>query len=305
MNRRIVVAIDPSRGGLRRIPDEGIEMGHGVRICRVAELKLTKDDYSHLSEGDRREFEDCRAAIVTEYKGIARREQDPESPGQTREGTALNKIRLAAFALYLTKPNPLSFHVVLHQERTSSGWVLAGADTHWRSVVPLPSYERAVLDLSDIAKGKALFETLSSHPQNTPVFRACRLLIKALGDPEWLIRYPLLWFGLEALFGVDDAREVSFRIAQRIALFLVGGGPRAVELSRQVKADYGLRSKTVHGVLPRGGQPGQLTDAAERTESLLRDALLKILQSASLRASFAPKSRDSFLDALGFQRDPA
>jgi hypothetical protein len=125
----------------------------------------------------------------------------------------------------------------------------------------------------------------------------------ALCGRVWEIRYTLYWIGLEALFGPEDPREMTYRISQRIAFFLSEDVGRAQDLFRQMKDAYSLRSKVVHGMLvskSRGWNEESSQALAYGTEDVLSRALNKILQDKGLVGIFTGKRRETWLDDLAF-----
>jgi hypothetical protein len=112
------------------------------------------------------------------------------------------------------------------------------------------------------------------------------------------VRYALFWIALEALFGPEDAREMTFRLSQRIALFLAPDRAAARELFNDVKEAYGYRSKIVHGRWRR--DPDGLARMAE-VEAWARQCLIRVLRNAPARASFSDrKQREAYLDGLPY-----
>jgi hypothetical protein len=111
------------------------------------------------------------------------------------------------------------------------------------------------------------------------------------------IRFALFWIAVEALFGPEDAREVTFRLSQRVALFLSAERAEARNLFLLVKKSYAFRSKIVHGRWKE--DPDSETRMAEG-EGIVRRSLLRILQDQSMTQRFAGRTRESFLDDLVF-----
>jgi hypothetical protein len=134
--------------------------------------------------------------------------------------------------------------------------------------------------------------------RETALFNAFRATWAALQMAIQPVRYALLWIALESLFGPEDGREMTFRLSQRIAMFLAPDRGAARALFGAVKDAYGFRSKIVHGKWQRD------SDAMERLadiERWTRTALLRLLQQAELRAIFSGrKTRETYLDALPY-----
>ncbi|MBX3308523.1 MAG: hypothetical protein KF751_20950, partial [Nitrospira sp.] len=71
---------------------------------------------------------------------------------------------------------------------------------------------------------------------------------RALLEQAWPLRFLLHWLAMESLFGPEDGREITFRLSQRVALFLESDKEKAQKLFSEVKNSYSWRSKVVHGL---------------------------------------------------------
>ncbi|MDP9351727.1 MAG: HEPN domain-containing protein [Chloroflexota bacterium] len=108
--------------------------------------------------------------------------------------------------------------------------------------------------------------------------------VDRVDDRERLIDY---WIGLESLFTPeDDPEAITRRASQRIAVFLGHGHQERVRISDDIKNSYALRSKVVHGATAHPNKPTQkllarVPELTGKTRDYLRDALLRILASAT------------------------
>jgi hypothetical protein len=84
-----------------------------------------------------------------------------------------------------------------------------------------------------------------------------------------------LWVALEALFLQDDKAELQFRAALMIARYIGESQDERWEIYEHVRKAYGLRSKLVHGGLPKKNI--NVPELAERAGNYLRRALLRCL----------------------------
>ena len=113
----------------------------------------------------------------------------------------------------------------------------------------------------------------------------------------WAIRYSLFWIALEALFGPEDAREITYRLSQRVAFFLGHDRADVKGLFSLTKKGYAYRSKIVHGRWKEdAGSESQMAEA----EDLVRRSLVRVLEDQELIKTFSGKTRESFLDDLVF-----
>jgi hypothetical protein len=162
-------------------------------------------------------------------------------------------------------------------------------------------YEHAKLDASDLQRSRELFKVLVRMPQEGAVWLSYFALVKAVPDTDWIIRFPLIWIGLESLFGPEGGAEIRFRLSQRIGLFLEDEPSAEFELFKRTRKDYDLGSKAVHGLrLSKTGEE-ELLEALSRAEDTLRRALAKILLDPGLLSRFSGVAREEFLDSLAFR----
>jgi hypothetical protein len=165
---------------------------------------------------------------------------------------------------------------------------------------PLPDYVDNAYDVDEFERARLLFKALTSLPQNGTLRTAVQATMRALAEQGWALRFLVLWLALESLFGPEDARETTFRLSQRIALFLSADRGTARDLFTEVKASYSWRSKVVHGL-----RLAKLTsDESHRLlvslESIVRRSIVRILSNVSLTAIFDGKKREEYLDGLVF-----
>jgi hypothetical protein len=111
------------------------------------------------------------------------------------------------------------------------------------------------------------------------------------------VRYLLFWVALEALFGPEDGREITFRLSQRVGFLLGVSKEEARQLFETAKAGYGFRSKIVHG---QWKQDPSATERMAEAEGLLRRAYTRILETPDLADTFSSKKREVYLDDLAF-----
>jgi hypothetical protein len=142
-----------------------------------------------------------------------------------------------------------------------------------------------------------LHSSLIRVPQDTAVWTAIRATWAGLQMNIEEIRYSLFWMALEALFGPDDPREITYRLSHRIALFLTKDRSGARELFMKAKSGYGFRSKVVHGRWKENVKSQVLMADAER---LVRESLIRLLQDDELMNVLCGKKRGAYLDNLIF-----
>jgi hypothetical protein len=189
------------------------------------------------------------------------------------------------------------FDKIVLAEEAASTWTWREITSHDERV-PLPSYASIDLESSDFLEVFTLAKAFQGARDEGTVRTATNALGLALSQRSWPLRFLALWLALEGLFGPTDARETTFRLCQRIALFLAGRGEGAVELFAKVNESYRWRSKTVHGLRLQKLEPNASALLMEEVELLVQRALFKLLASQQLVEVFDSKAREPYLDNL-------
>jgi hypothetical protein len=155
------------------------------------------------------------------------------------------------------------------------------------------------LQSGDLEKAKALFGSIRELDPSGAVWVAVFMLFKAIVDPEWPSRLPLLWIALESIFGASDGREIRHQLAERVALLLETSA-NAKALYHATKKAYDWRSKTIHGYRLIGSDEKEGEEMMLHTEDILRASLVKILVDKTLRDTLNGGTRDEYLSELAF-----
>lgn len=176
--------------------DRRFELGEGTSLCLLADCPVPEEQSRRLGLSEKEDLRRCRYALLVEYEADTTRERDPTWHGPTprsKEETAIFRIRMANYALWLTRPTGFGFTASFHQMETERGFEGTGFQTDWpASVVPLPNYERSALTASDLEEARARFQVLVQMPQEGPVWLAVYALSKAIPDREWIGRFLLI-----------------------------------------------------------------------------------------------------------------
>lgn len=157
-----------------------------------------------------------------------------------------------------------------------------------------------VPSLEDLAQAGRLLSSMLSLERNGSTWIAIRMLVRTLTESMWEARYLWHWIVLEALFGPENPNETTYRLSQRVALFLGDHAESRRRLFDDAKKAYAWRSKIVHGGRLGKLIPERSEEMTVFTETILRDSLVKVLSSPELVAEFNGNTRDGFLDSLVF-----
>ena len=89
------------------------------------------------------------------------------------------------------------------------------------------TYQHKVYSPEELERGRDLFNRLVGVGERGVSNTAIVFLRRALVENVWIFRFVFLWISLEALFGPSSAGETTYRLCQRIALFLAERGEHA------------------------------------------------------------------------------
>lgn len=252
-----------------------------------------------LSNHDQEEVRLATHAFVVTYEAAALGDPDPAWTGdkpRSIQDTKYDHCVLGNLALWLSRPSPVHFAVVIHAPRFGDEPV--AQQIIWGS--PLlchPKDEDVQITAEDIPLAISLHSSLLALGQDGAVWTAAMATWAGLQMNFEVIRFILFWIALEALFGPEDAREITYRLSQRVGFFLSGARAEARALFSLAKRGYAFRSKIVHG---RWKEDADSVTRMAEAEDLVRRSLVRILEDSTLTAQFSGTAREAFLDDLVF-----
>lgn len=244
--------------------------------------------------------------ICVDYEADALGSPDPEWEGDTPrqiQHMAFECIQYVNLALWLVRPTGLNFDLVIHAERHSTEWLIRQI-AEYDAFCPLPEYDDVEYTAEDFVEAQILFAALRKLSLNGTLRTAVQSTIRGLTERGWTLRFLVLWLVVESLFGPEDARETTFRLSQRVALFLTRANEDPRETFDQVKESYSWRSKVVHGLRLAKLTSDESQKLIAGLEDVVRRSLLAILKDETLASKFDSKGREQYLDELIFSRRP-
>jgi len=235
---------------------------------------------------------------LKEAEYVLRKEYFADGFGQ-EHSDALRQMRRCNVSLWLARPSPIGFTVDLNVLFPDDAPVFAQHIGINNPFIHSPRDARNALSEEDLLKARALYGAM---PQEGAVRTAIDVLDRALTEGNWSMRYLVLWIALEALFGPEDSREITHRIALRIAMMNGRTEPADGKkiLYRKVKEAYSWRSKVVHGLKLNKLKPEKSVDLRDTSEELIRDALTLILLNPAVLNQLNDRGREDYLDGLVF-----
>ncbi|MBA7658101.1 hypothetical protein ES703_66049 [subsurface metagenome] len=281
-----------------------IDLGNNVLLSELPDWVKNENIVVELHPRQKTELlEYTKYALIAKYEAEKLEEIDEEwfpNLKWTKLKTAKEKIALANLSLWISKPSSLRYELVISAQKEYNNWIWKEI-SHNTSFNPHKNYQHQKMDMSDIENTRKIFAGIKTVKMQGATWVAIYSLITALMERTWEVRYLLFWIALEALFGSDDPREITYRLSQRTSLFLGRNKEEAKGLYPRVKEGYGWRSKVVHGM-----HLGKLhKEESERilfdTEELVRSSLFRILMDSELISIFSSKERESYLDDLIFR----
>jgi hypothetical protein len=216
------------------------------------------------------------------------------------------RIRQANLALWLARATDVSVDVLAKIERypdTAFPRAMSSLTSyHGNRLRPHPDDHGEALTQEDLMRARQLNVSLSAALlEKGAVEIAIRALWMALTMSDWNLRYVLLWIALEALFGPKDSGETTYRLPNRMALFLAPERSAGELIRLWATKAYGARSRIVHGrgldVTAKGTDGPNLV---HKTEQYAAEAIRRALLEPTLAALFKG-NRDRNLDRLMFE----
>jgi hypothetical protein len=277
-----------------------VDFGSGLQFAPLPDWIAKDSMVERLSATERQSIQEVRHAFVSEYEAASLGDPDPAWKGSEPKGIQETKYELAVLgnlALWLSCPSPACFTVVLHAPQFESKPVVQQTEQH-SPLLCHPIDVSRQLSLADINLAQKLHVALVEIPRQNAIWTAIRSAWFALQMSAEEVRYSLWWIALEALFGPEDPREITYRLSQRIAFFLGQDKTRARDFFSKAKAGYAFRSKVVHGRWKENPDNVKLMADAEL---FVRTALNRIILDAKLTKAFQEKNRETYLDELVFQ----
>jgi hypothetical protein len=276
------------------------DLGNGVQLEATPASLKDKKLYEHIDPFRRELIEESKWSLIIRYPASSFGDPDLDWKGDKPRGkqdVAQEKIIFAQIALWLTKPAGMGsgFQIDIQQEDDGS-WI-------WRNFgytepcLPTKTDQENQFSAADLTRAAQLNLRVAALPRSGPAWTAATIYLRGLREIPWDLRFTLMWIAMEALFGPDDARETSFRLCQRITLFLESRGEKAKILFRELLKSYGSRSKAVHGMRFKGIDQDKAEAQMVGIETCLRRSLTKILES-KITAIISETGREDYLDNL-------
>jgi hypothetical protein len=275
-----------------------VEFGGGLVLTATPEWVGRQKLLELASMQDREAVKHSSHAFIVSYDAEALGELDPNCTGTGPKSIQESKYELCILgnlALWLSKPSPVCFSVVIHATQFGDEPVAQQIQSNGATLLCHPQDVEARVTASELALAQTLHKGLVALKLAGTVSTAVRATWAGLQTNIETIRYALFWIALEALFGPEDAREINYRLCQRMALFLESDKSAAKALFVTAKKGYAFRSKIVHG---RWKEEPESTSRMAEVESLVRRSLTQVVATDDLRSKFSGAAREGFLDDL-------
>lgn len=248
---------------------------------------------------DQDELARCTHCLIHDYHVAQPLSSVPASGAKPRSihGVKVDLSYLVNLSLWLQHDSRAGFSLVFRAEELSGDFkVQKPPARHDRFLCLDPT--RAIVH-EDLVSAQKLYSALSTIPRHSAPWTACRAVTSALQMRRGQIRDLLLWIALEALFGSDT--EITYRLSQRVALFVADDRAEARQIFAEVKQGYKVRCKLAHGEWGRDTDDQEkFTSHIARTETLVRRCFVRLLRDEASLAQFCGKNRNVFLDSLPF-----
>lgn len=279
-----------------------IMFADGVRIDVVPKWVYSGIDSIQIDLANSQRIKGSRNAFLVEYDADALGTPDPNDtnkPPRDIQTAKHESIFLANLALWISNPNAVGYSAIIHFENVTVDPVLRQY-APVRGFSPHGAYARTILQNNDFSLAASLHSQLFKINRNGPIWLAAYSVWLGLRERDWASRFMQMWIALEALFGPEDAREITYRLSQRIAFFLENDKSKAFDLFKDVKTSYSWRSKIVHGLKLSKLDRDESEVLSCSIENIVASCLRKILSDPTLVDAFDGSDREDFLDKFAF-----
>jgi hypothetical protein len=277
-----------------------IDLGNGIVVALPGSQWLPKEIEDQLENQEIDDVVYRSAAFVANIDPSIPLREFRESGLVEHEAAAILGIDNANLAMWLAKPSNARTKRIYFLERGNSSWRLV-ASSRRDPIFPHSAYSNDLCFEADLDRARSLHLSIASLADDSPVAIALSAFGASLRQQGWPLRYSLAWITLEALFGVNSPGELSFRLCQRLALFLETE-PNAREARfKEFKKLYKFRSLVVHGLKMSKISYEEQNDSMLKMERAVQSVTLQILEDKALLETFQSNERDQYLDRLAFQ----
>jgi len=244
-------------------------------------------------------------SVLYKFQAKNLKENDPDWNGKNPRSVldrAHEILQLINLSVWLAFPCSINYSIIVTFKILKNTW-------NWENLSSLPNslyahkkYARNRLRQENIERAKILLNGLMHIPRPSAIWVAGYSLWTSLTERTFEVRYLFLWIALEALFGPEDHREITFRLSQRIAFFLKNDKDKTFNIYEEIKNGYKWRSKLVHGMKFSKSDNSKLDEILFFSENLVRQSLVHILMNQKLINIFASRKREEYLDSLIFSK---
>lgn len=286
-------------------PEGQWEFSDGFVLAALPAWVRKQPMLENLSRGDREALVDATHGFIVTNEAAALGDPEPDWKGpdpKSIQETKYEHAVLANFALWPSRPCPVHFIIVLHARQFDSEPTVQQTVRCSSRLLCHPRDKEGRITAENLALAARLHGSLLAITRDTALWTAVRATWAGLQMNIETIRYVLFWIALEAMFGPEDAREITYRLSQRVAFFLSKDRNEAKQLFATTKNGYGFRSKIVHG---RWKEDRNSEQHMAEAESVVRRSLVRILEDPELTKTFSERRRESFLDDLVFKNGGA
>ena len=282
-------------------PTDACDFGGGFVLAPLPDWVRTDTQLENLNRHDRESVLRATHGLICQYDAEALGDPDPDWQGSEPRSIQERKYDegvLAMLSLWLSCPGPANFTTVMHGPVRDGPVTLVQRLQSHSAILCHPQNINDRLTARHLPLAADVHRALLETGREGSLWTAAVATWQGLQMNIEGIRLVLFWVALEALFGPDDAREITYRVSQRIGLFLSEDRAQARRIFTQAKKGYAFRSKVVHGRSFRrtGG-----TERMAEVESFVRQSLTRILPDNELRRIFSGAGREPYLDDLLFQ----
>lgn len=286
-----------------------VDLGGNVRLDRPPTIFRSSGVLIAEKVGSHYGCSSSNLALVNEYEADHLNEMDPAPPGRPRRkcDAARQALQIANVALWLARPSPLGFRLVVH---LAEGEATSPSPNAFPDLCALPKYATSRLSALDVAEARQLNKALAPLSPRTTAFIATRYLWLALHEDMLDVSFGILSIAIEALLGPDDQpppgtpptkgpRNIGKRIRARGAALVGGSGPEQALNYCRLDHWWTARNEVMHGDTLEARSDAEKFRLLGEAQELVRAVLRTILLNATVTVEFSTfTTREAYLEKL-------
>lgn len=280
-----------------------------LAITEELQFKLTPSDFFKdetfdelLGDKEKGLLKSEQHSLIINYEAEAIGRPIVSFLGETEKSiqeAVTEKIALFPLSLWIIAPSAMTLKPIGHVSINQESQTLR----HYVNYDPMVIHESETTKIfTAIEWNEAIsfYKKLIAINSEGTMLTVVKLLHKAVREREWAIRFLLHTMILEAIFGPEDGREITYRLSIRVAHFISIDKEEKIKIFNDCKNLYKRRSQIVHGMRVRKFKGKENPESLViDIEKIVRRSLIQFVSDDCFE-ELNSKKREDFLDSYLF-----